>query len=104
MIKVYYVIFGIRYRVEYKMKTISIGNKTAEELRSHLLKELALFEAVDNRFKRKYEMSLSELEEKIRAKGVPLEKHELWEDSIEWRNAVEEAEKLKAMVAELSTK
>lgn len=86
------------------MKTITIENKTAEELRSHLLKELALFEEVDNRFKRKYEMSLSELEKKIKAEGVPLEKHEIWEDSIEWRNAVEEEEKLKAIIAELFPK
>jgi len=84
------------------MKTITIENKIAEELRSHLLKELALFKEVENRFKKKYNVSLTELEEKIRAEGVPIEKHEIWEDSIEWRNAVEEAEKLKAMIAELS--
>ena len=90
--------------VDYEMKTITIENKTAEELRSHLLKELAFFEEVDNRFKKKYETSLTELEEKIRKGGVPIEKHEIWEDSIEWRNAVEEAEKLKAMIAELFTK
>jgi len=84
------------------MRTITIENKIAEELRSHLLKELALFKEVENRFKKKYNVSLTELEEKIRAEGVPIEKHEIWEDSIEWRNAVEEAEKLKAMIAELS--
>lgn len=85
------------------MRTIIIENKTAEELRSHLLKELALFKEVENRFKKKYNMSLTDLEEKIRTEGVPIEKHEIWEDSIEWRNAVEEAEKLKAMIAELFT-
>jgi len=85
------------------MKTITVENKTAEELRAHLLKELALFEEIDNRFKKKYKMSLEELEKKIKVSGVPIEKHELWEDSIEWRNAVEEAEKLRTVISELFT-
>ncbi len=33
--------------------------------------------------------------------GVPLDNHEIWEDSIEWRNAVEEVEKLKRLIEEL---
>jgi len=85
------------------MKTITLEEKTAKELRSHLLKELALFKEVENRFNKKYGMSLDELEEKINTEGVPTEKHEIWEDSIEWRNAVEEVAKLKAIIAELST-
>jgi len=32
---------------------------------------------------------------------VPLDNHEIWEDSIEWRNAVEEIEKLKKLIEEL---
>lgn len=76
------------------MKTISIGNKTAEELRAHLLREFTLYEEINKRFKKKYNSTLAQLEERIRKKGVPVEKHEIWEDSIEWRNAVEEAEKL----------
>ncbi len=31
----------------------------------------------------------------------PLDNHEIWEDSIEWRNAVEEAKKLKRLIEEL---
>jgi len=85
------------------MKTITLEEKTAKELRSHLLKELALFKEVENRFNKKYGMSLDELEEKIKTEGVPTEKHEIWEDSIEWRNAVEEVAKLKAIIAGLST-
>jgi len=84
------------------MKTITLKGKTFMELRSHLLNELALFKEMENRFRKKYGMSLCELEEKIRTEGVPAEKHEIWEDSIEWRNAVEEAAKLEAMIAELS--
>jgi len=73
------------------MKTITIKNKTAKELRVHLSKELALFKEIDNHFKKKYKMTLTQLEQKIKTEGVPVKKHTIWEDSIEWRNAVEEA-------------
>jgi len=86
------------------MKTITIENKSAKELHSHLLKELALFEGIEKRFKKKYKMSLIQLEEKIKAEGVPTEKHETWEDSIEWRNAIEEAAKLRAILAGFAIK
>ena len=86
------------------MKTITIENKTAKELRSRLLKELALFEGIEKRFQKKYKMSLTQLEEKIKIEGVPTEKHEIWEDSIEWRNATEEAAKLRAILAGFATK
>ena len=81
------------------MKTITIEDKTAKELRSHLLKELALFEGIEKRFQTKYKMPPTQLEEKIEAEGVPTEKHEVWENSVEWRNATEKAAKLKAMLA-----
>jgi len=86
------------------MKTITIENKTAKELRTHLLKELALFEGVEKRFQKKYKMSLTQLEQKIKAEGVSPEKHEIWEDSIEWRNATEEAAKIRAILAGFATK
>jgi len=86
------------------MKTITIENKTAKELHSHLLKELALFEEIEKRFQKKYKMSLTKLEEKIKTEGVPTEKHEIWEDSIEWRNATEEATKLRTILAGFATK
>jgi len=86
------------------MKTITIEDKTAKELRTHLLKELALFEGIEKRFQKKYKMSLTQLEERIKTKGVPAEKHEIWEDSIEWRNATEEAAKLRAILAGFATK
>jgi len=86
------------------MKTITIENKTAKELRSRLLKELALFEGIEKRFQRKYKMSLAQLEGKIKTEGVPTEKHEIWEDSIEWRNATEEAAKLRAILAGFAAK
>jgi len=86
------------------MKTITIENKTAKELRSHLLKELALFVGIEKRFKKKYKISLTQLEEKIKTEGVPTEEHQIWEDSIEWRNATEEAAKLKAILAGFAIK
>jgi hypothetical protein len=85
------------------MKTITIENKTAKELKTHLSKELALFEEIDNHFKKKYKMTLTQLERKIKTEGVPIKEHGIWEDSIEWRNAVEEAKKLRAILAELFT-
>ena len=86
------------------MKTITIENKTAKELRSHLLKELALFEEIEKRFQKKYKMSLTKLEEKIKTEGVSTEKHKIWEDSIEWRNATEEVAKLRNILAGFATK
>jgi hypothetical protein len=87
-----------------QMKTITIEDKTAKELRTHLLKELALFEAIDKRFKSKYKITLTRLEQRIKTEGVPTEKHETWEDSIEWRNASEETAKIKAILAGFATK
>jgi len=86
------------------MKTITIENKTAKELRSHLLKELALFEGIEKRFQKKYKMTLLRLEEKIKTEGVSTKEHQIWEDSIEWRNATEEAAKLRAILAGFATK
>jgi hypothetical protein len=86
------------------MKTVTIENKIAKELRSHLLKELALFEGIEKRFQKKHKMPLTQLEEKIKTEGVSTEKHEIWEDSIEWRNATEEAAKLRAILAGFAAK
>ncbi len=86
------------------MKTITIEDKTAEELRTHLSKEKAPFKEIDNQFKKKYKTTLTQLERKIKTKGVPIKEHAIWEDSIEWRTAVEEAKKLTAILAELFTK
>lgn len=84
------------------MKTITIREKTAQQLRSHLLKELAWFEEIENRFEKKYRMSLAQLEEKIETEGVSTENHEIWEDSIQWRNATEEAAQLRSILAGFS--
>jgi len=44
-------------------------------------------------FQKRYQMSLTQLEDGIKTEGVSTEKHEIREDSIEWRNATEEAAK-----------
>ncbi len=86
------------------MKTVTIEYKTAKELHSRIIKELALFEEKEKHFQKKYKMPLAQLEEKINAEGVSSEKHEVWEDSIEWRNASEEAAKLRTILAGFPTK
>jgi hypothetical protein len=85
------------------MKTIIIESKSVEEPHSHLLKDLTLFEGIEKRFKKKYKMSLTQLEEE-KAESVPTEKHETWKGSIEWRNAAEEAAKFRAILAGFATK
>ncbi len=44
-------------------------------------------------------MPLSKLEEKIETEGVSPQKHEVREGSIEWRNSMEEAAKLRIILA-----
>ena len=46
-------------------------------------------------------MLFRELERKIEEEEVPIDDHKIWEDSIEWRNAVEELEKLRKLLEEL---
>ena len=80
---------------------ISIRREVHEKVVKRLLSELEYYKAVITKFEKKYKCSLDELEKKIEREGVPLDNHEIWEDSIEWRNAVEEVEKLKKLIEEL---
>ncbi len=80
---------------------ISIRREVREEILKRFLSELEYYEAIIAKFEKKYKCSLDELERKIEREGVPLDNHEIWEDSIEWRNAVEEVEKLRKLVEEL---
>lgn len=77
---------------------ISIRREVHEEIVKRLLSELEYYKAIITKFEKKYRCSLDELEKKIEREGVPLDNHEIWEDSIEWRNAVEEVEKLKKLI------
>lgn len=80
---------------------ISIRREVCDEIARRFRSELEYYEAIVSRFEEKYGCSLDELEKKIEREGVPLDNHEVWEDSIEWRNAVEEIEKLSRLLEEL---
>jgi translation initiation factor 2 alpha subunit (eIF-2alpha) len=80
---------------------ISIRRDVCDEIVRRFRSELEYYEAIARRFEEKYGCSLEELEKRIDREGVPLDNHELWEDSIEWRNAVEEIEKLRNLLEEL---
>jgi len=80
---------------------ISIRKEVYEEIVKKLREEVEYYEAIAKKFEKKYNCSLEELERRIEEEGVPIDNHEIWEDSIEWRNAVEELEKLKKLLEEL---
>ncbi len=80
---------------------ISIRREVCDEIVRRFRSELEYYEAVSRRFEEKYGCSLEGLEKRIDREGVPLDNHEMWEDSIEWRNAVEEIEKLRKLIEEL---
>ena len=77
---------------------ISIRKEIYEEIVKKLREEVEYYEAIVKKFEKKYGCSLEELEKRIEKEGVPTDNHEIWEDSIEWRNAVEELEKLKKIL------
>ncbi len=80
---------------------ISIRRETYEKIVKKLQEEIEFYEAVIRKFEKKYRTKLEELEKKIEREGVPVDEHGIWEDSIEWRNAVEEVERLKKLLKEL---
>ncbi len=80
---------------------ISIRKGVYEEIVRKLREEVEYYEAIAKKFEKKYGCSLGDLEKKIEEEGVPIDNHEIWEDSIEWRNAVEELGKLKKLLEEL---
>ncbi len=66
-----------------------------------LSNELRLYRSVIQKYKNRYNSSLEEFEQRLEQNGVPVEHHDLWEDSIEWRNAKEECEKLEEILKRL---
>ena len=81
--------------------TPSVKKEVYEEIVRKLKEEVEYYEAIVKKFEKKYGCSLEELEKKIVKDGVPIDDHKIWEDSIEWRNAVEELEKLKKLLDDL---
>jgi len=80
---------------------IAIKRDVCREIVKRLSSELEYYEAIVDKFRKKYKCTLEELEDRIEREGVPVDNHEIWEDSIEWRNAVEEVEKLRNLLKEL---
>ena len=80
---------------------VTIKPEVRREIVRRLSSELEYYEAIVNKFRKKYKCTLEELENRIEKEGVPVDDHEVWEDSIEWRNAIEEVEKLKNLLREL---
>jgi len=80
---------------------ISIKKEVYEEIVRKLREEVEYYEAIVKKFEKKYGCSLEELEKRIEKKGVSVDDHEIWEDSIEWRNAVEELKKLLNLINNL---
>ena len=86
---------------------ITIKREVCREIVKRLSSELEYYEAIVDKFRKKYKCTLEdkctleELEDRIKREGVPVDNHEIWEDSIEWRNAVEEAEKFRNLLEEL---
>ncbi|MFW6194463.1 MAG: hypothetical protein ACOC5L_02980 [Halobacteriota archaeon] len=76
----------------------TIKHDVREELVKRLSNELDYYKAIVDKFIKNYG-SLEELENKI--EEVPVDDHSMWEDNIEWRNAVEEVEKLESLLKEL---
>ena len=80
---------------------ISIKKEVYEKIVKSSPEEVEYYEAIVKKFEKKYRCSLEDLEKRIEEEGVPVDNHEIWEDSIEWRNAVEKLEKLKKLLEEL---
>jgi len=73
----------------------NISRSVLTRLRADLSRREAVLDAMIERFQKKYAMSLEALESRL-AQGQGQE-HPDWEDSIEWRNAVEELQRASLM-------
>ncbi|MHA1583203.1 MAG: hypothetical protein ACTSYM_12010 [Candidatus Baldrarchaeia archaeon] len=80
---------------------VAVRREVVEEIIRRLNDEFEFYKMIIEKFRKRYGCDLEELEKKIKREGVPVDKHEIWEDSIEWRNAVEEIEKLRKLLREL---
>jgi len=83
------------------MAIVPVPAEIIESVVERLTNELRVYQSAVLKFEKKYTSSLEEFELKLEKEGVPVEHHELWEDSIEWRNAKEEIQKLEAILQRL---
>ena len=73
----------------------NISRSALTRLRGDLSRRESVLDAMVERFQKKYAMSLEAFESRL-AQGQGQE-HPDWEDSIEWRNAVEELQRANLM-------
>jgi hypothetical protein len=73
----------------------NISRSALTRLRGDLSRRESVLDAMVERFQKKYAISLEALESRL-AQGQGQE-HPDWEDSIEWRNAVEELQRANLM-------
>jgi len=83
------------------MTLVSVPVEIIESVVKRLTNELRLYKSIVRKFKTKYDCSLKEFDQKLENEGVPVERHEMWEDSIEWRNAREEIKKIEEILERL---
>ncbi|MFQ6126455.1 MAG: hypothetical protein ACE5R6_17855 [Candidatus Heimdallarchaeota archaeon] len=83
------------------MTLMSVPVEIIDSIVKRLTNELRLYKSVVKKFEIKYGCSLEEFEQKLETEGIPVERHEMWEDSIEWRNAREEIKKIEEILKRL---
>jgi len=72
---------------------LAISEKAVVEISAYLTGRKKIYEVICKKFEDKYG-SLDLLEKRIEEEGVPLDNHTLWDDAIEWRNAVAEFDRI----------
>jgi len=80
-------------QVSVQTLPLGISAETISRLLEDLRRREALLQAIIGRFERRYGVPLEELEARLNQGEGP--EHLDWEDSIEWRNAVEALERTK---------
>lgn len=83
------------------MTIVSVPSEIIESVIERLTNELRVYQSIVKKFESTYSSSLESFEEKLDRDGVPVEHHEKWEDSIEWRKAREEINKIKSLLKRL---
>lgn len=72
---------------------LTIPEKAVEELSVYLTGRKKIYEVICKKFEDKYG-TLELLEKRIEEDGVPLGNHTLWDDAIEWKNAIAELNRI----------
>lgn len=71
----------------------SIHLETVTTLQNNVNTQQILLQQIIATFEKRYNCSLAELEHKLN--NLDIDEHPAWEDSIAWRNAVEQLEQIK---------